>query len=85
MRAGETTHAMLYRTDGRSATQRPVIPHERNVVLVDLACDYGAATRLGVCVADQASPSALKEAAGLLQAAGFAVSPLDDVPCRAWL
>ncbi len=76
----ETAHATLYRTDGRSATQRARDTQMRNVVLVDLACDHSTATRLALSVADQAGPSALNEIAGLLQAGGFAVSALDDAP-----
>jgi 3-hydroxybutyryl-CoA dehydrogenase len=49
-------------------------------VLVDLALDYGSATRLALAAAEQCDPAAFDAAAGLLQAAGFAVSQLADVP-----
>jgi 3-hydroxybutyryl-CoA dehydrogenase len=80
LRLAQTPHATLYRTDGRSATQRAQDLNNRNVVLVDLAHDYNTATHLGITAADQASPLALPEIAGLLQAADFAISPLDDAP-----
>jgi 3-hydroxybutyryl-CoA dehydrogenase len=48
--------------------------------LIDLALDYAKATRLAVSVATQCDPLAANSAIGLLQAAGFAVSPLRDIP-----
>ena len=77
LRIGDTT---LARTDGRSATFRADEEGISNLVLFDLALDYGTASRLAVAAADQAGPQALPAAAGLLQAAGIAVSPVDDVP-----
>ena len=73
-------NAALYVTDGRSATQRAAESGVANTVLVDLALDYGKATRLAVAAAEQCEPAALASAIGLLQAAGFAVSRLLDVP-----
>lgn len=72
--------AALYQTDGRSATQRAQATDVANTVLVDLALDYGRATRLAVAAARQASASARDAAIGLLQAAGWAVSEFNDVP-----
>ena len=71
---------VLARTDGRSATVRAAEEGIDNLVLFDLALDYGTASRLAVAAADQAGPEHLAAAAGLLQAAGIAVSPVDDVP-----
>lgn len=71
---------VLYRTDGRTATLRASRNGIANTVLVDLALDYGKAARLAISVADQAGGHAAKGAAGLLQAAGFAVSQMDDAP-----
>jgi 3-hydroxybutyryl-CoA dehydrogenase len=71
---------VLARTDGRSATARAAEEGIDNLVLFDLALDYGTASRLAVAAADQAGPEHLAAAAGLLQAAGIAVSPVDDVP-----
>ena len=73
-------NAVLYVTDGRSATQRAAESGVANTVLVDLALDYGKATRLAIAAAEQCEPAALASAIGLLQAAGFAVSRFRDVP-----
>ena len=73
-------NAVLYVTDGRSATQRAAESGVANTVLVDLALDYGKATRLAIAAAEQCEPAALASAIGLLQAAGFAVSQFRDVP-----
>jgi 3-hydroxybutyryl-CoA dehydrogenase len=77
LKVGTTTVA---RTDGRSATVRADEEGIDDLVLFDLALDYGAASRLAVAAADQAGPQALAAAAGLLQAGGIAVSPVDDIP-----
>ena len=50
------------------------------LVLVDLALDYGSATRVALAAADQASADDLARAAGLFQALGKEVSRIDDVP-----
>ena len=51
----------------------------RDLVLFDLALDYAAAPRLAVARADTCSDAAYASAVGVLQAAGVAVSRLDDV------
>ena len=79
-RVAQLGDTVLYLTDGRTATQRA---HEQgcdNLVLVDLALDYAKATRLAVAAAMQAEESAVQAVTGLLQAAGYAVSVLRDVP-----
>ena len=76
-RAGAAT---LCVTDGRSATRRAAESATPNTVLIDLALDYATATRLAISVAAQCAPEAAHAAVGLLQAAGFAVSTLRDVP-----
>lgn len=76
----EIGRAVLYITDGRSATQRASESGVANTVLIDLALDYAKATRLAVAAAEQCDPSAMSAAVGLLQAAGFAVSRFLDVP-----
>ena len=70
----------LARTDGRTATERMAAEGGLPLVLVDLALDYGSATRVALAAADQASPDDLARAAGLFQALGKEVSRLDDVP-----
>jgi len=77
--AGSAGGAWLARTDGRTATARVVATGVRDLVLYDLAFDYATATRIGVARADTCSDAAYASAVGALQAAGFAVSRLDDV------
>jgi 3-hydroxybutyryl-CoA dehydrogenase len=72
--------AAVYLTDGRSATQRAHDDHQPNTVLVDLALDYTKATRIALTRGDQCSAMAYQSAVGLFQAAGYAISRLDDVP-----
>ena len=72
--------ARIYQTDGRTATQRAADLDLSNVVVVDLALDYASARRLAVARADQCGDDTYRAAIGLLQAAGYAVSRLDDVP-----
>jgi len=72
--------AAVYLTDGRSATERARDNHHPDTVLFDLALDYATATRIAVTCADQCSPAAYQSVVGLFQAAGFAVTRLDDVP-----
>jgi 3-hydroxybutyryl-CoA dehydrogenase len=79
-RIAEIGRAVLYVTDGRSATQRAAESGVANTVLIDLALDYDKATRLAVAAAEQSEPAAVTAAIGLLQAAGFAVSRFLDVP-----
>jgi len=79
-RVAEIGRAALFQTDGRSATERAASDGVANCVLVDLALDYETAGRLAVAVAAQCEPAAAEAAVGLLQAAGYAVSRLADVP-----
>ena len=72
--------ASLRITDGRTATRCAFDSQTPNTVLVDLALDYQTATRLAVSVAAQCDDRAANCAIGLLQAAGFAVSQLQDIP-----
>ena len=79
-RVAEANGAVLFQTDGRSATQRATETGIANLLLVDLALDYAKASRLALAVARQADAAASQAAIGLLQAAGFALSVLRDVP-----
>lgn len=72
--------AVLFVTDGRSATQLAADTGLANVVLLDLALDYRTTTRLALTSAAQCAPGAVDAAIGLLQAAGVQVSRLADVP-----
>ena len=66
-------------TDGRAATSRGVAIGEPTIVLFDLALDYATCTRVAVARADTCSDRTWNAAVGALQAAGIAVSALDDV------
>lgn len=79
-RIAQADDAVLYVTDGRSATQRAAQGNVSNTVLIDLALDYQKATRVAMASAGQSSMSATAAACGLLQAAGCQVSTLADVP-----
>ena len=70
----------VHLTDGRSATQRAYDLGTPELALLDLVLDPAQATRIACSFADQASPAARRAVIGLLQAAGLAVSLLDDVP-----
>ena len=79
-RIAQADNAVLYVTDGRSATQRAADQDAPNTVVIDLALDYAQAKRLGIAVARQCSTTRQSAAVGLLQAAGYAISVLRDVP-----
>lgn len=69
----------LLPSDGRLASE-VAAEYGASVVLFDLCLDYATAPRIAVAASDQCQPATLDEAVGLLQAAGFAVSRLDDAP-----
>ena len=79
-RIAQAGEAVLFVTDGRSATQRAFDAGIANTVLLDLALDYKQATRVAVAAAGQCSAPAFAAACGALQAAGLQVSQLADVP-----
>ncbi len=72
--------AVLAITDGRSATQRAQETGIANTLLLDLALDYTSARRVGLSAADQCEADVWQAVTGLLQAAGYAVSRIDDIP-----
>jgi 3-hydroxybutyryl-CoA dehydrogenase len=74
-----TGGAWLARCDGRSATTRAVETGARDLVVFDLAQDFGGCRRLALARADTCGEAAYSGAVGLLQSAGIAVSPFDDV------
>ena len=76
---GNAGGAWLALTDGRTATTRVVDTGVRDLVLFDLALDYATTTRLAIARADPCGEAACSAAVGVLQAAGIAVSQLDDV------
>ncbi len=79
-RIAQAGDAVLFVTDGRSATQRSAETGVANLVLVDLALDYARATRLALASAVQCTAPAVRAATALLQACGFKVSRFADVP-----
>ncbi|MCW2311109.1 3-hydroxyacyl-CoA dehydrogenase PaaH [Rhodoferax antarcticus] len=79
-RIAQAGDAVLFVTDGRSATQRASESDVANTVLMDLALDYNKATRMALTCASQCSPTAASAATGLLQACGLKVSRLADIP-----
>ena len=72
--------AAVFLTDGRSATERANANTHPDTVLFDLVLDFATSPRIAVTCADQCSPSAYNAVVGMLQAAGFIVTRIDDVP-----
>lgn len=72
--------AAVFLTDGRSATERANANRHPDTVLYDLAGDFLTASRVALARADQCSDSAWRSVVGLFQAAGYAVTRIDDVP-----
>ncbi len=77
--SGTGGEGWLVLTDGRTATARAAAAGVRDLVVFDLAYDFGKATRLAVACADGAQDAGTAAAFGALQAAGVAVSRFDDV------
>jgi 3-hydroxybutyryl-CoA dehydrogenase len=65
--------------DGRTATAVAAAASIRDVVTFDLALDFASCARLAVARSDTCSDGAYLAAVGALQAAGIAVSRVDDV------
>jgi 3-hydroxybutyryl-CoA dehydrogenase len=76
----EFEDALLATTDGRSATRIAYETGRRNILLVDLALDYGQARRLAITKSMTCEDRAYLSAVGLLQSAGYDVSRLKDTP-----
>jgi 3-hydroxybutyryl-CoA dehydrogenase len=72
--------AWLVASDGRTATATAAASATRDLLVFDLALDYASATRLAVARADCCGDAAAAAVTGALQAAGLAVSRVDDVP-----
>ena len=69
----------LVLTDGRGATVWSELL-QAPVILFDLALDFATCPRIALAPADQASAGDLAQAVGLMQAAGMAVTVIDDFP-----
>ncbi len=72
--------AVLALSDGRLASARARQDGLRNLVLFDLALDYGKAARLAISWAADTAPAARDQAVALLRRAGFKVTPIRDLP-----
>lgn len=72
--------ATLMLTNGQFTTLRAADTGYRNLIQFDLALDYATCTRMALAPADQADENSLRQAIGLFQAAGMAVSVIDDIP-----
>ncbi|MBB3120607.1 3-hydroxyacyl-CoA dehydrogenase PaaH [Pseudoduganella violacea] len=72
--------AAVYFTDGRTATARARDNRHADTIVFDLVLDYGKAARIALARADQCRPEAFDAVVGIFQAAGFAVTRVDDVP-----
>ena len=79
-RFAEAASAVLYLCDGRTCNERANANAVANTILMDLAIDAGTATRVAISHADACATSSIEAASGLLQAAGYAVSEIDDIP-----
>ncbi|WP_040786262.1 3-hydroxyacyl-CoA dehydrogenase PaaH [Massilia niastensis] len=72
--------AAVFLTDGRSATERASADGHPDTVVYDLLLDPAGATRIALARADQCSDAAYYAVVGMFQAAGFAVTRIDDLP-----
>ncbi|MHC8287824.1 3-hydroxyacyl-CoA dehydrogenase PaaH [Pseudomonas sp. XS1P51] len=77
--------AVLALSDGRMACQRAKEEGLRNLILLDLAFDYGKASRIAISCSADIEPCALEHGVALLQRAGLTVSQLSDSPALAVL
>ena len=77
--------AVLALSDGRMACQRAQEDGLRNLILLDLASDYGQAKRIAISYSAGIDPVALEQGVALLQRAGLKVSLLSDSPALAVL
>jgi len=76
LRIGDAVVAL---SDGRTATVRAAATGTRDLVVFDLAVDFAQCRRIALACADGCAPSAFASATGAMQAAGLAVSRIDDV------
>ncbi|MBA1203223.1 3-hydroxyacyl-CoA dehydrogenase PaaC [Pseudomonas capeferrum] len=72
--------AVLALSDGRLASERAKSDALNNLVVFDLALDYGKATRIAISCCAGITDVAREQAVALLQSAGLVVTPLADLP-----
>lgn len=70
----------LYLTDGRTATARAAQSRQADTVVIDAMLDPATARHAAFAPAAQCSEGGWRAVVGFLQAAGFAVTQLADVP-----
>lgn len=75
----EVSGAMLYLSDGLTATERAALLAVDNVVLMDLALDYKTVNHIAIARAAQCSDKALNEVIAFLKAMAIEVSVIKDV------
>jgi 3-hydroxybutyryl-CoA dehydrogenase len=75
--------AILALTDGRTASRRAADMGFANTVLVDLALDFLTSKTVAVARATACSDEAFRDAVGWLQAIGYTVIRLRDLPALA--
>jgi len=80
VKAGTATLAL---TDGRTASQRAIDTGFANTVVVDLSLDFLTTKTVAVARAAACGDEAYHDAVGLLQAAGYTVIRLRDLPALA--
>ncbi len=79
-RLAECGPAVLYASDGRTASTRAAATGIPETLLLDLCLDPAATPRIALSAADSSSQQARDAIVGLLQSAGFCVSLIDDAP-----
>jgi 3-hydroxybutyryl-CoA dehydrogenase len=79
----KTGAATLALTDGRTASQRAIDTDFANTVVADLSLDFLTTKTVAVARAAACSDEAYHDAVGLLQAAGYTVIRLRDLPALA--
>lgn len=76
----EVGQARLVLTDGRTAGERAFTEARPNLIVLDLALDYGTCTALAFAPSERCPHAALADAFGLLQTLGIRPEAIDDVP-----
>jgi 3-hydroxybutyryl-CoA dehydrogenase len=78
-RIAEIEDAVVYQSDGRTATRRGFDNSIENTVLIDLAFNYQTTPRLAVTHSDMCSAKSFNSVLAVLQGGGYLVSKIDDV------
>ena len=76
----KTDGVVLYLTDGRTAAERANVTGVSDLVLIDEMLDPVSAKRAAIAAAPACRERGMKAVTGLLQAAGYAVTRLNDAP-----